>query len=153
MDDSAFGWEGHIGYGFVRVLRHKKADDGTSGVVGGATFGADGVRNDLLRSLPVPIEADHVAEMFEEGNAVVGKAYDWGLVRIVGEYVDCCRRRSIVDAAAAQRWSLLLLPSAVLVCHSRGRSLDMISPALRICMETARARLALAVSPGKTSAE
>jgi hypothetical protein len=34
----------------VRAPRHKKADDGTSGVVGGATFGADGVRNDLLQS-------------------------------------------------------------------------------------------------------
>lgn len=50
MDDSAFGWEGHIGYGFVRVLHHKMADDGTSGVAGGATFGAAGVRNDLLLS-------------------------------------------------------------------------------------------------------
>lgn len=41
----------------------------------------------------------------------------------------------------------LLLPGVVLVCHSRGRSLDMISPALLICMETARARLALAGRP------
>lgn len=48
MDGSAFGWEGHIGYGFVRVLCRKKADDGTSGVADGATFGADGVQNDLL---------------------------------------------------------------------------------------------------------
>lgn len=83
--------------------------------------------------------------MIEEGIVVAGKVYDWVLVRIVEGCVDCCRRRSIVDAAVAQRWSLLLLPSAVLVCHSRGRSLDMISPALRICIETARARLALAV--------
>jgi hypothetical protein len=49
-DDSASGWAGHIEYVFVKVLVHKKADDGTSGVVGGATSGADGVRNDLLQS-------------------------------------------------------------------------------------------------------
>jgi hypothetical protein len=81
--------------------------------------------------------------VFEEGNVVAGKAYDWSRVRIVVGYADCCRR----SWNAAQRSSLLLLPSAVLVCHSRGRSLDMISPALRICMETARARLALAGRP------
>lgn len=50
MDDSAFGWVGHIEYEFVRVLRHKKADDGTSGVAGGATFGADVVQNGPLLS-------------------------------------------------------------------------------------------------------
>ena len=39
------------------------------------------------------------------------------------------------------------LPNVVLVCHSRERSLDMTSPALRLCMETARAVLALASRP------
>jgi hypothetical protein len=81
--------------------------------------------------------------VFEEGNVVAETVYDWALVRIAEGYVDCCRR----SWNAAQHSSLLLLPSAVLVCHSRGRSLDMISPALRICMETARARLALAGRP------
>jgi len=45
-----------------------------------------------------------------------------------------------------------LLPS-VLVCHSRGRSLDMISPALRICIQPARARLALAGRPVRPKPE
>lgn len=44
-------------------------------------------------------------------------------------------------------WAVLLLPNVVLVCHSRERSLDMASPALRLCMETARAALALASRP------
>jgi hypothetical protein len=34
----------------MRALDHKKVDDGTSEVVGGATFGADGDQSDLLLS-------------------------------------------------------------------------------------------------------
>jgi hypothetical protein len=48
--------------------------------------------------------------------------------------------------------STRLLPKCLAV-HNRGRSLDMISPGLRICIETARARTALAgPSPGETRA-
>jgi len=48
------------------------------------------------------------------------------------------------------KWCLLRM--GALVCHSRGRSLDMSSPVLRICMESARAKLALAVAADDTKA-
>jgi hypothetical protein len=60
-------------------------------------------------------------------------------------------RSGAVDVDFPQKWGvkspILLRPNAVPVCHSRGRNPDMISPVLRKCMETARARSAPAGRP------
>jgi hypothetical protein len=91
--------------------------------------------------------ADHVAEVFELVEVAARRGSGLLLVRTdVVCVVDCRHWMS------ARRSTPLLL-SVVLVCHSRGRSLDMISPALRICMETARARLALAGRPVRPEPE
>lgn len=83
----------------------------------------------------------HAEEPVALGKAVAETGFDAECsVHMNVVYVDF-RQRPCVSQA------VLPLPIVVLVCHSRERSLDMTSPALRLCMETARAVLALASRP------
>lgn len=128
--------------GHERDRGHNPPVDGPTVVVDVEAFAADaafralGVDRCLL--LESVAGARHAVRTAEEILRAAETRLRLGRERTVREAVDF--RQNQLQGKLSN-W--LLLPTA-LVCHSRFQRFDKASPALRICMETARARLALA---------